>query len=114
MGARGAVNKENAAYPATLDALVVALCADYERREASLHSSLVCRRVAMEYRYINSRIYEAAAEIAGDRYAAQYIIEIGRRIGYAHSAVNLLSETGYKEQKRLVKFNIARKMHLLD
>ncbi len=114
MGARGVEDKTAPNYTATLDAIVVALCADYERRESLLCTSSVGRRVAMEYRYINSRMYEAAAEIAGDRYAVQYIIEIGSRIGYTHSRVGFLSEVSYKEQKRCVKLNIARKMHLLD
>ena len=71
-------------------------------------------RTGMEYKYINLHMADAAAEIAGERLAPIYIDEIGTRTGYAHSRVDCVSETTYKEQKQSVKINIAKKLHLLD
>ena len=101
-------------YTPTLDALVVALCRDYERRAVAVASERVTPRTGMEYKYLNYRIFEGAAEIVGERYAALYINEIGRKIGYASSAHDAVCERVYKEEKQEVKINVARKLHLLD
>ena len=93
----------------TLDTLVVALCADFERREERCED----RRVAMEFKYINARMLEAAAEIVGHRYAAIMIYEIGNRIGYASSAIPDISESTYKRRKMAVKSAIATKLYLM-
>ena len=94
----------------TLDTLIVALCADFERREERCED----RRVAMEFKYLNARMLDAAAEIVGHRYAAIIIYEIGNRIGYAKSVVPDISESEYKRNKIAVKLNVARKLHLID
>ena len=101
-------------YTETLDALVVALCRDYPRRETALERGSCTHRTGMEYRYINYQMADAAAEISGERLAPIYIEEIGNKIGYAHSQVDCVSETTYKEDKQSIKINIARKLHLLD
>ena len=97
----------------TLDMLIVAFCRDFEAREDAIRLKSCQRRTIMEYEYINRRIAHASREIVGDDYNI-YIYEIGQRIGYANSSVGDISETDYKIKKRLVKMNIARKMHLLD
>ena len=105
--------KEGERYAPTLDAVIVALCRDLGRRERALMRGDCSARVAMEYRYVNSRIYEAAEEIAGAHYARIYIEEIGARTGWVSSRITL-SEGAYKEEKLAVKRNIARKLHLMD
>ncbi len=59
-------------------------------------------------------MYNAAAEIVGERYAELYIEEIGRKTGYAKSRDETVSETTYKTYKQLTKENIAKKLHLTD
>ena len=112
MGARY-IKQTELGYTATLDGLVVALCADYFRREDAIAERNRSRRVDMEYRYLNFLMLDAAAEIAGERAATAFIEEIGSRIGYASSAIPL-SESAYKVRKQEVKLSIARKLHLLD
>lgn len=98
----------------TLDALVIALCADYRRRRSAIERGEASRRTDMEYRYLNFKMLDAAMEIAGTRYGEIYINEIGGRIGYARSQVDHLSEVGYKLEKQQIKQSIARKLHLVD
>lgn len=99
---------------AALDGLVVAMCRDYERRALAIKEGSVSKRTDTEYRYLNFMILEAATEIVGHALAPVYINEIGRRTGYAKSAVEEVSEVYYKNMKALVHANIARKLHLSD
>lgn len=98
----------------TLDALVVALCRDYVRREVAISNRAVSKRTDTEYRYLNFRIFEAAAEIVGERLAYAYICEIGGMVGYAKSEIDCMSEGTYKTYKRLIIENIAKRLHLSD
>ncbi len=98
--------------PKTLDALVIALCADYGRRAAALESREIPFNVTMEYRFLNYRMINAAMEIAGEQDALTFIYEIGSRLGYTATAT-YLSETVYKTRKKAVKENIAKKLSLL-
>lgn len=98
----------------TLDTLVIALCLDYERRKKVIEEHSATRRVDTEFRYLNFKIYDAAAEIAGDDDAEEFIFEIGSRLGYAKSELWHLSEGTYKDYKRTIKDNIAKKLHLTD
>ncbi len=108
MRAGSAVSSES------LDMLVVAICADYERRSSAINEKSVSRRTEMEYRYLNYRIYNAAAEIVGEIYAPDMIREIGMRRGYAKSAIDDYCEKSYKVKKQQIKMNIAKKLHLID
>ena len=107
------IKNRDTGYTDTLDLLVTALCADYARRESALRDADMTTRVAMEYRYLNFRIFEAAAEIAGESYARIYIDEIGRHIGYANSDIPAISESTYKLEKQQIKLAIARKLYVL-
>lgn len=97
-------------YTDSLDGLIVALCRDYERRACG--SSV--KRVEMEYKYINTRLFEAVSEVVGLGNARTLIDEIGSHVGYANSRLDELSETSYKKLKQEVKLAIARKLYLLD
>ncbi len=101
-------------YTDSLDALVVSLCRDYERREAALRDGRCTGRTAIEYRYINHKICEGALEIVGERYGRTFIDEIGSKTGFASSATDSFSESSYKLTKLDIKVNIARKLHLID
>jgi len=110
----GTGNVGHVAYSETLDNLIVAICKDYSRRERAISENLCSARCAMEYRYLNSGILNAAMEVAGEVNGRLYIYEIGEKIGYAYSSVEDVSEGTYKQIKKEVKHNIARKLHLLD
>ena len=95
--------------------VVDALCADYERREQLIASeNKPCHRVAVELRYYNFKIIEAAEEIVGERYARAMVREIGDATGYAHSTFEYMSEATYKQTKREVRKNIAKRLHLTE
>lgn len=99
--------------PASVDAVVVALCADYKRRARAIKSRSVSHRCEMEFKYLNYRILEGAMELVGDD-AEELIRDIGEKIGYARSSLDSYSETTYKNRKKEVKINIAKKLHLID
>ena len=98
----------------TLDTLVIALCLDYGRRQAVIVGGEATKRTDTEYRYYNFKIFDAAADIVGEDMAELYIKEIGARVGYAKSEVEDVSEVTYKGYKRMIKDNIAKKLHLCD
>ena len=98
----------------SLDGLIIALCLDYRRRSLAVRKKTVLRRTDTEFRYLNFKIYSAAEEIVGKKYAQIYIDEIGQRIGYAKSRLNMICEGTYKKYKRKIKDNIAKKLHLCD
>ena len=98
----------------SIDALVTALCLDYKRREEAIYARSATKRTDTEYRYLNFKIYDAVAEISGERDAMTFISEIGNKTGYAKSALYYLSEATYKNYKMLIKENVAKKLHLID
>ncbi len=100
--------------PSSLDMLVCALCADFSRREELIRAKSLSARTEAELRYLNYMISEATAEIADARYINTYILEIGKRTGYAHTEITALSEITYKMQKSEIKGGIAKKLHLCD
>ena len=98
--------------PRTLDAVVVALCADYERRAVEIAEKRVPFNVTMEYRFLNYRMLNAAMEIAGEMDALSFINEIGKKRS-CYDTATYLSESVYKTRKREVKLNIARRLSLI-
>ncbi len=113
MGNRRRVTR-GTGFTSSLDAVVTALCRDYGRRIEAISGDAVSSRCAMEYKYLNYRIYEGAAEVVGELFAGLYITEIGEGVGYARTAHPAISESAYKEEKLACKINIARKLHLID
>ncbi len=98
----------------TLDSLIYALCDDYSRRAEIIAKGNASARSLLEMRYLNYRIFEASAEIAGEDSAHLYISEIGSNIGYAKSKEDFVSEVTYKQRKKAIKQNIAKKLYLAD
>ena len=96
-----------------VDAVVVALCADFDRRVDAVNCGSVGHKVEMEYKYLNYKMLEAAMEIVGESFARLYIREIGSKTGYASSECTECERT-YKIKKREVKYNIARRLNLCD
>ena len=98
--------------PRTLDAVIIALCADYSRRAVAIEQGAMPFNVTMEYRFLNYRILNAAMEAAGEKDALKFVSEIGQRRGYVDSET-YLSESVYKNRKKEVKENIAKKLSLI-
>lgn len=100
--------------PDSLDKLIVALCFDYKRRQGAISDRSFSHRTQMEYRYVNYRIEEGALEICPLGCVESFIEEIAARRGFANSEIDCMSEVTYKRQKQEIKYNIARKLHLID
>ena len=98
----------------TVRQVVVALCRDYGRRREEILRARVSRRTAMEYKYLNGMILEAAREEVGEALVPAFIAEIGEEVGYARSRVDCMAEGTYKAAKARVIRAIARKLHLCD
>ena len=98
--------------PQTLNSVIVALCADYQRRSIAIEERNLPFNVIMEYRFLNYRMINAAMEVAGDRDALSFITEIGKKTGHSNSST-YICEALYKSRKKEVKANIARKLSLL-
>ena len=99
--------------PPELEAIICALCADYFRRAEIISRKAAPYNVIMEYRFLNYRIMNAAIEIAGSRDALFFIKDIGENVGYAASDLFVLSEAVYKERKKEVRDNIAKRLSLM-
>lgn len=100
--------------PEPIELIIMALCSDYLRRHSVIEKSSSTYRIIMEYRFLNYRIYNAAVEIVGTRYALHFIDDIGRGTGYAKNQHIHLSERIYKMRKTQVKINIAKRLSLYE
>ena len=96
----------------TLNVLIRAFCADYERRRGIILGGSASRRVDNELKYYNFKIYDAAAEICGEDLAEIFVNDIGFERGYAGSKAEYISESTYKRLKPLIVENIAAKLYL--
>ena len=70
------------------------------------------RRVDNELRYINFKMFDATAEIVGEGRAAEFIREIGQRIGFVNAGEHYMSKVTYKYYKALVKKNLVKRLYL--
>jgi hypothetical protein len=91
---------------------VVALCADYERRERLIREGGLPLRMISELRYLNMKILDGAEEEAFDD-GMIFISDIGARVGYVNSNLDFMSEPTYKRRKAAVKRSIAKKLYLI-
>ena len=97
----------------SLEEIIIALCADFDRRKLAIEEKALPKRVLLEYKFLNLRILEGAMDAVGIRAAKIFIDDIGARRGYAKSSVDWLSEPTYKITKAAVKRSIARKLSLM-
>lgn len=98
----------------SIDRVITALAADYKRRAEEIAKKELSPRVIMEYRYYNTKIFGAVAEIVGDTQAERYISDIGNRKGYPKNGDIYYSESAYYRKKQECKINIARKLNLYE
>ena len=108
------LTNEFIAMPPTIDFIIMALCADYQRRKEIICSGDSTYRIIMEYRFLNYRILNAATEVAGRGNAETFINEIGAGTGYTSSLLWRMSESSYKRQKQAIKCNIAKHLCLYE
>lgn len=99
---------------ATVEMIITALTADYKRRAEAIEKNVLPVSVIMEYKYYNTKIYNAVAEIVGESQATSYIEDIGGRRGYSKRPDLYLSENMYYKKKNECKRNIARALKLID
>ena len=99
--------------PDSLNDLVIALCADYERRRQLIEAGEASFSVIMECRYLNYRLFDAAAQVVGEHIAERFILDIGYSVGYAKTELYFMSERTYKISKQEIKQNIAKRFLLL-
>ncbi len=97
----------------SLEGLIVAMCADFDRRQKAIEEKALPKRVLMEYKFLNLRILEGAMEAVGINEAKQFIDDIGARRGYAKSPIDGFSEPVYKMKKAKAKISIAKKLSLI-
>ena len=97
----------------TLEEVIIALCADFDRRQTAIKEKALPKRVLLEYKFLNLRILEGAMDIVGIKDAKIFIDDIGARRGYAKSCVDGISEPKYKVTKACVKKSSARKLSLM-
>ena len=97
----------------SLEDIVIALCADFERRNLAIKEKSLPKRVLMEYKFLNLRILEGAMEIVGTKNAILFIDDIGARRGYAKSNIDEMSESTYKQKKAEAKLNLAKRLSLI-
>ena len=96
----------------SLEDIVIALCADFERRRLAIEEKALPKRVLLEYKFLNLRILEGTIEIVGISNARKFIDDIGARRGYAKSSIEDISEPSYKKLKAKAKLSIAQKLYL--
>ena len=97
-----------------LSVLVRAQFGDFERRRRILEQESPKRRVRMEMVYLNTRLYDAAAELVGASLADAFIRDIGEGIGYTSSSLfDCMSEACYKRYKSELIRSEARRLYLL-
>ena len=95
-----------------VDAVVVALCADFSRRQAAIEARCSPVRVDMEHRYLNFKIHEAVRRVCKSEDEAEILIEeIGTQTGYARSRTDDCELT-YKRRKRRAMDAIAEALYL--
>lgn len=97
----------------TIDLIVKSLTADYNRRALAILRNELPPRIIMEYRYYNTKIFNAVAEIVGEEVAEDYISDIAESRGYSKNTDIYISEKGYYRKKRTCKENIARSLNLI-
>jgi hypothetical protein len=98
----------------SIECLITAIVADYGRRAEEIAKKELSPRVIMEYRYYNTKIYNAVAEIVGESQADRYISDIGGRKGYPRNGDIYYSEAIYYRKKQACKVGIARALNLID
>ena len=97
----------------SLDMVITALAADYRRRAEEIAKNELPVRIIMEYRYYNTKMFNAVAEIVGEADAERYISDIGSGKGYSQNTDIYVSEVTYYKRKRECKEGIARTLNFI-
>ena len=73
--------------------VITSLAADYRRRAEEIAKNELPVRIIMEYKYYNTKMFNAVAEIVGEADAERYIADIGSGKGYSQNTDIYISET---------------------
>lgn len=98
----------------SLDMLIIALAADYKRRAEEIAKKELPPRILMEYKYYNTKIFNATAEVVGEANAERYIYDIGHNKGYPKNGDIYTAEAIYYRNKRESKRGIARALNFIE
>jgi hypothetical protein len=105
--------EKNAKLPPEVRQVVVALCADYERRERILRRQSATPDVLSLYETLNRGIDRAVAELCEARIRTEMRRDIGAKRGARRTPLYFMSEGTYKRRKRDTQHRIAEALHLL-
>ena len=93
--------------------VITSLAADYRRRAEEIAKNELPVRIIMEYKYYNTKIFNAVSEIVGEADAERYIADIGSGKGYSQNTDIYISETTYYKRKMECKERIARTLNFI-
>ena len=99
--------------PAEVRQLVIALCADYDRRERILRRGAATPDVLSVFESLNRGIDRAVAETCEIGIRTDIRRDIGAKRGARRTQLYFLSEGTYKRRKRDAQHRIAEELHLL-
>lgn len=105
--------EKSAKLPPEVRQVVVALCADYDRRERALRCHSATPDVLSLYETLNRGIDRAIAEICEARICTDMRRDIGAKRGARRTPLYFMSEGTYKRRKRDTQHRIAETLHLL-
>ena len=99
--------------PVTVERIVDALCADYDRRRNAISGGGLESDTDEFYRELNSAIEESVSESCEEGIRAEMLRDLKLRRGYNRSMMYGISEGAYKRRKRLAKYIIARRLNYI-
>ena len=98
----------------SLDMVITALAADYKRRAEEIAKKELPPRIIMEYKYYNTKIFNAVAAVVGEADAERYISDIGSHSGYPKNGDIYVAEAIYYRRKRECRGGIARALNFIE
>lgn len=102
------------ALPQTTYLLVVAICADYDRRATALRKNELAQDTANEFKHLNEAVDLALSCISDADERKHMMQDIAHRRGYNWSQLSpFVSKNIYYKRKRLVAYRIAQSLNLI-
>ena len=102
------------ALPQTTYWLVVAICADYDRRAAALRKNELAQDTAAKFRHLNEAVDSALECIEDAEWRTYLMQDIIHKRGYAWSQLSpFVAKNTYYKRKRLVAYRIAQSLNLI-
>lgn len=99
--------------PPEAQRVVIALCADYDRRERALCKGDADAAVLANYACLNRTIDRAVAAVCEEGICRQIRADIGARRGARRTPLYYLGEGTFKRRKRAAEYHIAKALSLV-